>query len=785
MRTSKALVLFLAMALVLLLPNAGFAQQKSTLSGRIVEKGSGETLIGVNIYIPSLKTGTVSNAYGFYSLTFVCDSAVDVVFSYVGFTPQTIRMQPGQVLENDIEMSANVELQEVIITDSAINSVSNTPQMSNFTMPVEDVKAIPALLGEKDVFKALQLLPGVQKGNEGSSGLYVRGGGPDQNLIILDDATVYNANHLFGFFSLFNGDALKSIELIKGGFPGRYGGRLSSVVEMNMKDGNREKLSGEGGIGLISSRLTLEGPIIKNKASFLVSGRRTYIDVLARPLMNSGSVFGYYFYDFNAKMNYEIDKKNRIYASSYFGRDKFYFNESGDTPSDKFKAGLFWENATATLRWNHVFSNKLFSNASLIFSNYKMRIYEEDAFESGYFKLHYTSGIRDLGAKYDFTFYPNTKHTVRFGMQSTWHRFKPSAVVFEDSGLDEFTSNISTISTLESSLYIEDDWKLGRWMGNFGVRLNDFATDSANYINAEPRAAVGFMINEISSLKASWTLMHQSVHLLSNTGMGLPTDLWVPSTGRIKPQEAWQAAIGYARDLPKAMSLTLEGYYKKSSNVIGYREGASFLLIDDPTGANEMNWEDNITAGQGWAYGGEVLLQKRKGIWTGWLGYTLSWTQLQFDDLNNGEKFYAKYDRRSDISVVNIFRLSKAVTLSCVWVYSSGNALNIPVETYQAALDIPQEYQYFPWFYTYNYGTKNDFRMRAYHRFDISVQHHKQREKSEHTFEVGLYNAYNRHNPYFYYVDGSYNDITGVYSNKLKQVSLFPMIPSFSYTIKF
>ncbi|HBG70945.1 MAG: TonB-dependent receptor [Bacteroidetes bacterium GWF2_43_63] len=769
--------------LLLLVPAFAVAQQKTTISGRITEKGSGETLIGVNVYIPSLKTGTVSNAYGFYSITFSSDREVEMVFSYVGFSAVSIRVKPGENAEKDITLSPNVELKEVVITDSVLNKVSDNAQMSNFQLPVEYVKEIPALLGEKDVFKALQLLPGVQKGNEGSSGLYVRGGGPDQNLIILDDATVYNANHLFGFFSLFNGDALKSIELIKGGFPARYGGRLSSVVDMNMKDGNREKISGEGGIGIISSRLTLEGPIIKNKSSFLISGRRTYIDALMRPFMNKeNGTFGYYFYDLNAKINYEFDKKNRLYLSGYFGRDKFHFAEANNLTSNssRFKAGMFWENATATLRWNHVFSNKVFSNASLIFSNYGLNIYQEEEYDDSRFSLDYSSGIRDLGLKYDFTYYPNTYHTIRYGMQSTWHRFKPSAVVLEMTSTDDFVSEISSIHTLENSIYIEDEWKWNRWRGNLGMRAFDFITDSCHYISPEPRVAVGFMLTELSSMKASWTMMNQSVHLLSSTGMGLPTDLWVPSTKNIKPQKAWQAALGYARDLPKGLALTIEGYYKKSDNVIGYREGASFMMINDPSDANQFSWEENITAGQGWSYGAEILLQKKTGKWTGWVGYTLSWTQLQFDELNSGEKYYAKYDRRHDISIVNMHKINDVFTVSCVWVFSSGNALNLPVETYDAISHDAGSNAY-PYYNTSFYGPKNSFRLNPYHRLDVGLQHHQKREKTVHTWEIGMYNMYNRHNPYFYYVENNY--ITG--DNQLKQVSLFPMIPSFSYSIKF
>lgn len=770
--------------LFLLLPLLSIAQEKFTVSGRIFEEGSGESLIGVNVYIPGTSIGTVSNQYGFYSITLKSDTPVMLRYSYVGFQDVEKVFASGKDAETDIFLSSTINLEEVVISADKPDMISQIPTMSSVEVPIEQIKAIPALLGEKDVFKALQLLPGVQKGQEGSSGFYVRGGGPDQNLIILDDATVYNANHLFGFFSIFNGDALKSVELMTGGFPARYGGRLSSVVEMNMKDGNREKFGGEAGIGLISSRLTLEGPIVKNKSSFLVSGRRTYLDIITRPFFNSeDGVFGYYFYDLNAKVNYEFDKNNRVYLSGYFGRDKFHFSESG---TDAFSAGLFWQNATSTARWNHVFNNRLFSNMSGIFSIYGMKIYEEEDFDSGSFSLEYKSGIRDFAFKYDFQFLPKPEHTIRFGLHSTSHRFKPSAVVIEDTGNNEFTSDITAINAQESGLYVEDEWKFGRWKGNTGFRLSHYYCNEQHYLRPEPRLMFAYILNEKSSLKGSWALMNQYVHLLSNTGLGLPTDLWVPATDNVMPQNSWQAAVGYARDLSMpGFSLSVEGYYKKSQDVIGYKEGASFLLIGDPSEAEQMSWENNVTNGNAESYGAEILLQKKLGKWTGWAAYTLSWTWLQFDEVNSGERYFAKYDRRHDISLVSIYNFTKELSINAVWVFSSGNAISLPQETYYASIDYDDSGPYTvnnSHYVTY-YGPKNAFRMNPYHRLDIGFQFHKELKRGSRTFEFSVYNLYNRKNPFFYYID--YVDQNGQSTSVLKQVSLFPMIPSVSYTRKF
>lgn len=778
------------LAFLLFLPLYGSGQDmKKVLSGYVKEKGSGELLIGVNVYLPEIGKGTTSNRYGFYSIP-LPPGKYDVIYSFVGYQSYRTVVDLTDDQRLNVSLEPSVEITGVEVKAQRVEKISEVPQMSTIDLPVAQVKNIPALLGEKDVFKTLQLMPGVQSGNEGSSGLYVRGGGPDQNLIILDDATVYNANHLFGFFSLFNGDAIKSIELIKGGFPARYGGRLSSVVDMNMKDGNKEEFKSQVGIGLISSRIVLEGPIKKDTASFLFSGRRTYIDVLAQPFMPENEKVGYYFYDFTAKANYDFGPRDKLYISGYFGRDKFYVRE--DYQDELFKAGLFWENATGTLRWNHLYNQRLFSNTSLIYSNYHMKIYEEDRYMGSEYEMEYKSGIRDLSLKHDLDYFLSADHRIRAGIQVTLHKFSPSAFVLKDSDANEYTEEINNIFTLESGLYIEDEANLtDRLKMNAGIRLSQFTHKKTTTLRPEPRLSLAFLLKENLSAKVSFAMMNQYVHLLSNTGIGLPTDLWVPSTDNVNPQRSWQLAGGFAKDIPdQHLGLTFEGYYKHSDDILGYREGTSFLLIDDPTDAEEFDWESTVTSGKSWSYGAEVLLQKKKGRLNGWIGYTLSWTWKQFDDLNFGEKYFARYDRRHDISVVAIYELTENITFSGTWVYGTGNAITLPLAEYLAVSHIPttQDGEYNEWYYwdsqyVNDYGKKNDFRMAPYHRMDLGIQFHKQKASSRRTWEISIYNVYNRKNPFYYYIAENWESGNG--ERVLKQVSLFPILPSISYNIEF
>lgn len=768
------------------------AQNKFTVSGYVREEGSAEQLIGVNIYLPGTTTGTTSNTYGFYSITLPQTDTLTLIFSYVGYASQVRKLPLKANTELNIDLLSEAMLQEVEVIARQQEKISETPQMSSIEVPIAQIKSVPALLGEKDVLKVLQLMPGVQKGSEGNSGIYVRGGGPDQNLIILDDAVVYNAFHLFGFFSVFNGDALKSVELTKGGFPARYGGRLSSVIEMNMKEGNKEKLHGEGGIGLISSRLTLEGPLKKGRSSFLISGRRTYADAIMRPLMPAGSKAGYYFYDLNTKLNYDFGTKNKVYISGYFGRDKFSIVDQLFSSSSR--NGFNWGNATGTLRWNHLFNQKLFANTSFIFSNYRFGAFarEKDA-KGNTYSLDYSSSIRDLGLKYDVDYFASPRLFFKAGIHTTLHRFTPDALVIKDIGTEQPQRNIVHTDAVETALYAESASEpLPGLKVNAGLRMSLFQVHNKAYLNPEPRLSASYSLSRNTAIKMSYADMYQYLHLLSNTGIGLPTDLWVPATEKVAPQRSRQIALGLAKDFAgKTMTGTVELYYKKMDNSIAYKEGSSFLVISQgPERAGQVNWEDNVVSGQGWSYGAEWLLQKKVGRFSGWIGYTLSWTELQFDSLNFGEKFFARYDRRHDISVVGIYQLSPKITLSGTWVYGTGNAVTLPVSLFYTPQHEPNlpgsvGYGYEMGTFTNDYGKKNSFRMAPYQRMDVGIQFHKKKKKYERTWEVSIYNLYNRKNPYYYTIGSKVDPATGAQQRILKQVSLFPIIPSVSYNFKF
>ncbi len=764
------------------------AQNKFTISGYISEKGSKENLPGVTVYVPKLKVGTTSNNYGFFSITLPKDS-VEIIFSYVGFKAQKMNCYLDKDVSMNIEL-AGVDLQEITVSAEQTRRVSEETQMSTIDIPMEQIKQIPALMGEKDVLKVIQLMPGVQKGSEGSAGIYVRGGGSDQNLIILDEAPVYNANHLFGFFSIFNGDALKSVELIKGGFPARYGGRLSSVIDLQMKDGNKEKIHGEVGIGIIAARFTLEGPIIKNKCSFLVSARRTYIDALLSPFLPKTGKLGYYFYDLNSKINYVFNDKNRLFLSGYFGQDKFYMKSK--VANTESMSGIYWGNATGTLRWNHLFNSRLFSNLSFIFTNYKLGIENQQKYDNDYYNLKYVSNIRDFGIKYNFDFMPHPNHYIRFGINSTWHHFIPQALVIKASDPNnEFNNKALAVDTYEGGVFIEDDWRMtSKLKMNIGFRHSAFSSQGNNFFSPEPRASLSYLLGNDFSLKGSYAMMNQYLHLLSNTGVGLPTDLWVPATNKVKPQQSQQVALGLAKDLPsKSVTITVEGYYKWMKNVLNYKEGASFLNVgDNSTTETQNDWQSKVVSGTGLSYGAEFLIQKKVGKFTGWIGYTLSWTWLQFDSLNFGERFPARYDRRHDISVVGIYKINDHITLSATWVYGTGNSITLPISSYgiehhtvPGAQQSQPDGSSWPYSVTGDYGKKNSFRMSPYHRMDIGIQFHKKLKRCERTFEVSVYNVYSRQNPYFYFIDIDQNSK----KTKLMQASLFPILPSVSWSYKF
>ncbi|MCB0557590.1 MAG: TonB-dependent receptor [Lewinellaceae bacterium] len=784
---------FLFFILLLCAPLA--RAQKYTISGYIRDANSGEPLISANVYDSRSGGGAVTNTYGFYSLTLPADS-VSLSFSYIGYDASHRDLYLDKDISLNIGLAGAVQLSEVVVSATKNGArIEERTQMSQIDIPIAQIKKVPALLGEADVLKALQLLPGVQSGGEGQTGLYVRGGSPDQNLVLLDGVPVYNVSHLLGIFSVFNADAIKNVTLTKGGFPARYGGRLSSVLEINMKEGNLQEFHGEGAIGLISSKLSLEGPIVKDKTSFLISGRRTYADLIFAPIINANEEPGtdlnvdLYFYDLNAKIQHKINDKHRLFLSGYFGSDVFA-NEFKEEDG-RFKGGIDWGNVISALRWNWQLNNKLFANTTITYSRYKIDILAEfeDRFgeQTETYSAKYFSGIEDLAARVDFDFIPSPSHYIRFGASAINHRYEPGALAlnaeFAEEQFDTLVGSQNAYSG-EFALYLEDDMQFGALKANLGVHASGFTVDGKFYSSLQPRLGLRYLLDNNWSLKGSFATMTQYINLLTSESFSLPTDLWVPSTERIKPQQSWQAALGAARTLGADYEISLEGYYKKMHNVISYKEGASFLF------GLENDWQDKVTQGDGESYGLELFLQKKSGRFSGWLGYTLSWNWRQFDEINSARRFPFRYDRRHDISLVLNYGLSEKVSFSAAWIYGTGNAVTLntfryPHDVYAGGFDNPfvgnAEIE--------SGGQKNAFRMTDYHRLDLSVQFNKKKRRWERTWVVGLYNAYYHRNPYYMTLDTErvFDPETGQFYEKrrFREVSILPIIPSVSYQFKF
>jgi hypothetical protein len=777
-------------------------QKKYTISGYISDASSGEKLIAASVFDTLSFQGTVSNNYGFFSLT-LNRGPVVLEVSYLGHQ----KLVNNLTLNKDVEINFNLEsineLETIEIVAAAQSKVENETQMSKIEVPVEQIKKIPALLGEVDVLKTLQLLPGVQSGGEGQSGLYIRGGSPDQNLVLLDGVPVYNVSHLLGIFSVFNADAIKNVTLTKGGFPARYGGRLSSVIEINMKDGHMNEFHGEGSVGLISSRLTLEGPIIKDRTSFLVSARRTYWDVIFAPVLERAASYDdqdfdmdldLYFYDLNAKINHRFNDNHRLYLSYYSGADVFgtsYTDRYMDY-EDKLEAGINWGNFVSSLRWNYRIHNKLFANTTLTYSNYDLTvgsaIEEEYTYEGQYehsrFEALYISGIRDFGGKIDFDYIPIPNHYIKFGASATHHTYRPGAIAFEfmdtDFELDTIFGNEDDYS-MEYDLYVEDDMKFGALKANLGLHASGFSVSEKFYTSLQPRINLRYLLKDDLSIKASFATMTQYLNLLTTEALALPSDLWVPSTDKIKPQESWQAALGVAKSFNNDYEVTLEAYYKGMNNVLSYLPGESFLT-DFIDAFGDTEWESKMTQGKGQSYGAELFLQKKKGKTTGWIGYTLSWNWRQFDDINGGKKFPYRYDRRHDISFVISHKFNKKYTLSGTWVYGTGNAVTLPTYKYLYP-NVSDGYYYVPYFE--GLGEKNNYRMTDYHRLDLSLEIKTTPKWGEGNWIFGVYNAYWHRNPYFLIRDDDYDYMTGESTPAFKEISILPFIPHIAYNFKF
>lgn len=755
-------------------------QEKFTISGYVRDSLSGETLIGANVFLrDSVQVGVNTNAYGYFALTLEAGTHA-LSFSYLGFQSREIKLVLDKDVRLNIGLLEGVQLGEVVVAARSEDMAVRDPQMGIVELPVEQIKKLPALMGEVDILKALQLLPGVMSAGEGNSGFYVRGGGPDQNLILLDEAPVYNSGHLLGFFSVFNPDALKNTTLIKGGMPANFGGRLSSVIDISMKEGNDQKYGLKGGIGWIASRLTAEGPIAKGKSSFLISARRTYLLDLAQPVIRETNFAGtnYFFYDLNTKLNVRFSDKDRLFFSTYFGRDVLSFKSSERGVS----FGLPYGNATATLRWNHLFGPRSFLNTSLIYNDYDF------GFEGGQgeWAFNLSSGVKDWNFKMDLDYFPNASHEVKIGLNAIYHTLIPN-VTRASNGETTFTNGFVSRYAGEFALYAQDQWELSpRISINAGLRMVYFAqfgpfTDGAtgesfgntdivaDYTAAEPRLNLRWSINEYSSLKASFTRANQFVHLVSNSSSTLPGDIWVSSSRRVKPQQGIQYAAGYFRNFANnTWETSVEGYYRDLKNQIDYRE----------TYQNDLTaeLEQEFVFGSGRSYGVELFLKKNRGDLTGWLGYTLSKTDRQFEDINQGQRFPARYDRRHDLSLVLNYTLGAKWDLGTTFVFGSGQAFTPVERLYFIDRNLVQEY-----------GSRNSARLNDYHRLDLSLIYTpgagKQKDFTS-SWAFSIYNVYNRQNPFFIYYSLDSNLSAGNAKATAYQVSLFPVIPSLTWNFE-
>ena len=778
--------------LLLCAATCSYAQQSFTLSGYVKDGKNGEVLIGATIGEKSSGSGTSANAYGFYSLQ-LPKGKHTISFSYLGFgSRDTVVDLSGNVSLNIELISASVEIHDVVITTTRKDENVSNAEMGKVELNIDKIKSLPVIFGEVDILKTIQLLPGVVTGGEGNSGFYVRGGSPDQNLILLDEAVVYNSGHLFGFFSIFNGDALLNTTLYKGGMPANYGGRISSVLDVNMKEGNNKSFHTSGGIGLISSRLLIEGPLKKNKSSFMISGRRTYIDQLLKPFIKKSAFngSGYYFYDLNMKLNYSFSDKDRIFASGYFGKDIFSFAGDGD-----FKIKIPWGNFTSTVRWNHLFSKKLFSNISAIYNSYNFQI---DGTQ-GNFEIILTSGIRDWNLKSDFDYYLNARHAVKFGANYTFHTFMPNSISGKAGDVEFKPDVITSTYAHDVAFYALDKWDISEKLQvNYGLRFvvfdqigpyNDIHYDAfgkpsdtvkyssgqhvVTYSGLEPRFTFRYKTGKTSSVKGNYTINNQFVHLVSNNGNTLPTDIWVPSTLRVKPQIGTQASVGYFRNFKEnTFEASVEVYFKYMKNQIEYR--------DSYTPEPNEDLEKNFVFGYGESAGLELFLNKQYGKLTGWIGYTLSKSIRLFDDLNHDDNgvaqpFRSKYDRTHDLSVVASYTLGKHWQLGGTFIFASGNLTTLP-ESYFLIENLVNN----------DYGPINSYRLPSYNRLDISATwaRHKH-EKWECSWTIGAYNVYNRHNVYFIYFSNEGDPLKGELVQKAKSVSIFPILPSITWNFKF
>ena len=799
---------------VLFKQSVRLSRKRFTINGFLEDAKTGERLIAANIFDRESRLGTVTNEYGFYSLT-LSGGDLELAFSYLGYETVIKKFVLDSDRKINLALNSDLMLKEVIIVATDENTEEIRQKISEEGLSVSEIERLPNLGGETDLVRTAHLLPGVQTGTDGVGGLHIRGGNPDHNLILIDGVPVYNISHAVGVFSIFNTSAVRSARLFKGGFSARYGGRLSSVLDVHTKEGNKKELKGRVDAGLLTSRLSLEGPISKDQSSFFVSGRYSHLDWFIKPFTRNlkekrgeTGFSGYNFYDINAKFNHAFSDQDKIYFSFYNGNDRFKNNGeqtnylSIRNSQDKlvpyrfdqsYSENLGWGNTTAAFRWNHLYNDKLFGNTTLTYSKLAtdidylrvdsiMLLGESPALVAKTLDFgKFQSGIEDIGIKFDFDFIPSAKHYIRFGFGATGHNFTPGVLTFDES----FTGNIDEvvrgtvfndpITSTEYALYAEDEIDLKNGLSvSLGARFTGLSVRDKNYRSFQPRLSGYWSVNNNLGFKASVSRMAQFLHLLSNSDIGLPSDLWVPATSKVKPQDSWQAVLGMDYHLDGFLDFTVEGYYKKMNNLLAITEGASFLT----------NWEDNVTSGEGRSYGLEFFLKKGTGKTRGWLAYSLSKTDRRFERINLGRRYPFKFDRRHDIKVVLSHRFKPWIEMSANWVFSSGFAYSLPLQQY--AFELPGVPV--PPINVLDYGEKNSLRMPPYHRLDVNFNFFYKVKGTDHTINVGVYNLYDRRNPLYYdirtqFVQNDNNQFEEV--RDFVQVSLIPITPSLNYTVKF
>lgn len=774
----KQLFLFV----LLFLPGIFYAQDKVTISGYITDSYSGERLIGATIYHDGRSAGTVTNNYGFFSLTGETGNNW-LTTRFVGYEPGNLNIITSKDTLITIELKRGVAIEEIEVHGRAFQE--SNPEISSLSHPrvtIEMVESTPVILGEKDILKTLQYLPGIKQSAENTAGINVRGGSNDQNLILLDGIPVYNVNHLLGFFSVFNPDAIKNVSLFKGGIPARYGGRLSSVMDISMKEGNLKNSRTTFSISPVAGRITHEAPIKQDTAAYIISLRRTFFDLplmAFQKLSGTNGTFAYHFYDLNAKANWIVDTKNRLYLSVYAGKDVQHVDTPENPESNKTKYRYRWGNVASSLRWNKAFSSSVFANTSFYYSRFTHNELGKSGTGDDEVTFQNTTTLADACLKSDFDFYVADNYILRWGGSFSYLSFSPYIIQERSSQRDTTLNKQNKTNAGQTDFYIENALKSGRFSLNFGLRLSGYFTAHKNYINLQPRVALNYSFLNNLNISGSYIHMVQNTHLLTNSSLGMPTELWVASTDRIGPERSRQFSLGFSKHLLHGVSLGAEAYYKWLNDVVRFEEGASFI------NPQELDWEDNVVVGNGRAYGLELEAKKEEGQFTGIMSYTLSWSERKFNELNNGNWFPFKYDRRHDFSILAGYKLKESYkttkSISLGFTFQSGNNLSLPDMEYEGmptpGTEFDTDGHVYPWLQTkQTYENPNNFKMPPFHHLDIGYNIVKQKTDSKRvTWSFSVYNVYNRMNPWYYYKDGE----------NVKQVSLFPIVPSVGFKYEF